>query len=1119
MKRIMKGAFASALLVLALAACGKGSANADKIIKNAKIFTADKNKPMATALVVKDGKFVYVGDEAGLSKYKGEVTDMGGRFIMPGIIDSHMHVTIPVGFEYAPMGERIEPDGKNDALRIMAKYIKENPGEERYRFLLEKKFLKEGEDFVKEELDAICPDAELQIQEGEGHSIWVNSKILQRHGITDETPDPIPGLSYYVRKDGHVTGNMYEGATEIPIILDSAMELTDEQVDAALQRWIDFSVEYGISAVFDAGLPGDMQFHEKVYKRLCELDKQGKLPVYIEGSLVVNSERDAEEGIRQLKRMQREYNTEHVKVRTMKVFMDGTQRIHTAAMVTPYADVHTTGSTAFSAEGIAALLKQFNEANLNLHLHTVGERASRTVLDGVEMAKKELGNKFHVKVTCAHLEIQDDADLDRFAKLGVTANFTPWWHSDDPTVSAVWLGEERSRKQFRCKTIWDSGALVTWSSDNIVFEDFTTWSPYLGMEIGMTRSSTEKTKIPEFARIPEVFPPENERMGIEEMLLGYTINGAKQLGIEAKKGSITVGKDADFLVFDKDLLMAEHEGFSYNKPAEVYFGGKIVKREFKDLVRFESYDNLNSEIKGNYDKTHAVKCVNGTFVGTEEHGVASWLGIPYAKPPVGKRRFKAPEYVDKSNRVFEAKYYGKGAYGSLGYGDTVQKLESEDCLYLNIWVNEDDKTKKKPVMVWIHGGAYVVGSGSEASYSGANLVQAHSDIIMVNINYRLNMYGFMDFSSVPGGENFKTAPCNGLLDQAMALRWVHENIAAFGGDPDNVTIFGQSAGGGSVSFLPVMKEANQYFQKVIAQSGSASLAFPVDCESAQGKTRALLEYTGCKTMDEIMALSETELQKAYVEAVGQFTSCPYYGTEVLPEAPIEMYKKGYAKNISIMAGSTADEARLFMGEGVDLTLEEQKVFAQRAVGDAAKYLKEEDKKYYEEFRRVCRTQEPGLIETELINELMFRVPMLQQLDVQSAFNKTFCYYWSYPGSNADVGAAHSVELIFVFNLRGIGDKSAFNGTNTPDEIFTTIQQMWTNFARYGNPSTDKVEWKAYSADNPNVMVIAGADDWRNEKGLLAAQYKAVLPLVNYYQFIDKYFTPNYLLGIIAERKQ
>ena len=550
---------------------------ADMIIKNAKIFTSDKSTPQATALVVKDGKFVYVGDEAGLAEYEGEVTDMGGKFIMSGIIDSHMHITIPVGYEYAPMGERIEPNGKVEALEIMAKYIKDNPGEERYRFLLDKKFLKEGEDFVKEDLDAICPDAELQIQEAEGHSIWVNSKILQKHGITDDTPDPIPELAYYVRKDGHVTGNMYEGATEIPIILDSSMELTDEQVDAALQRWIDFSVKAGVCCVFDAGLPGHMAFHEKIYKRLCELDKQGKLPIYVDGSLVVNSERDTEEGLKDLKRLQREYNTEHVKVHTMKIFMDGTQRIHTAAMVTPYVDINTIGpSTAFSVEGMVALLKGLNEANLDVHLHTVGERASRTVLDGVEMAKKELGDNFHVKVTCAHLEVQDDADLDRFAKLGVTANFTPWWHADDPTVSAVWLGEERSKKQFRCKTIWDSGALVTWSSDNITFEDFTTWNPYLGMEIGMTRKSTEKTLVPEYDRVAKVLPPEDERMGIEEMLLGYTINGAKQLGIEATKGSITVGKDADFLVFDKDLLTAEHEGFSHNQPTEVYFYGKRV---------------------------------------------------------------------------------------------------------------------------------------------------------------------------------------------------------------------------------------------------------------------------------------------------------------------------------------------------------------------------------------------------------------------------------------------------------------------------------------------------------------------------------------------------------------
>ena len=468
-----------------------------------------------------------------------------------------------------------------------------------------------------------------------------------------------------------------------------------------------------------------------------------------------------------------------------------------------------------------------------------------------------------------------------------------------------------------------------------------------------------------------------------------------------------------------------------------------TKREFKDLIIYEPYEHLNSEITGDYDEAHAVKCVNGTFVGTEENGVASWLGIPYAKPPVGERRFKAPEYVDASDRVFEAKYYGKSAYTTASYPDVIQKLASEDCLYLNIWANADDKTEKKPVMVWIHGG---------------------------------NMYGFMDFSSVPGGEAFESASCNGLLDQAMALRWVHENIAAFGGDPDNVTVFGQSAGGGSVSILSVMKEANQYFQKIIAQSGSTCLSMPVGCETAQSRTNALLEYTGCKTMDDIMALSEEELHEAYVNAVSKFTNCPYYGNEVLPEAPIELYKKGYAKDISIMAGSTADEARLFMGEGPKLSLEEQKIFAQRRVGEALPCLKEEDKKYYEEFQKVCRFQEPGLIETEFISEIMFRVPMLQQLDAQSAFNKTFSYYWSYPGSNADIGAAHSVELMFVFNLRGFGTSAVFNGTNISDEIFTAVQQMWTNFARCGDPSTDQIEWKAYSADDPNVLVIAGPGD-------------------------------------------
>ena len=553
---------------------------ADMIMKNAKIFTANKDNPLATALVVKDGKFVYVDDEAGLAAYEGEVADLGGKFIMPGIIDSHVHVTMGTGFEYTDMGPYVACDSKKGALDFMADYIASNPGRNRYRFLLERVFL-HGDDITKEDLDAICPDAEIVILEGEAHSVWVNSRTLARHGVTDDVVDPVPGLSYYVRKDGHVTGNVFEAAAEIPFLLDEALELTDEQIDAALLRWIDYSVKVGVVGVFDAGIPECNELHERIYTRLRELDRQGKLPVYIDGCYVITQPRQVPEALEELKRFERKFDTDHLKVHTLKIFNDGTLKIHTAAMVTPYEDNHEKGTAAFNKEQIADLLLRLNEAGLDLHLHTVGEGASRNVLDGVEMARKTLGDKYRVKVTCAHLEVQDDADLDRFAKLGVNANYTPWWHAGNMGGNPyetwrVLLGEKRALSMYRCKSVWNSGANVTWSCDDIHYGDFTNWSPYLGMEVGMTRWINESTRTSEISRTVAAYPPVSEQMSIEEMITGYTINGARQLGIEAAKGSIEVGKDADFLVFDNDLLTAEHAGFSCNKPKDVYFCGKKV---------------------------------------------------------------------------------------------------------------------------------------------------------------------------------------------------------------------------------------------------------------------------------------------------------------------------------------------------------------------------------------------------------------------------------------------------------------------------------------------------------------------------------------------------------------
>ena len=551
---------------------------ADYLIKNAKIFTADKDMPWATALAVKDGKFVYVGEDQGLSGYEGEVRDLQGRLILPALIDSHAHVTLGVGSEYLESGVIVECTNKKEAMDFMAEYIKDNPGVQRYPFELAQEFLN-GETITKEELDVICPESELLITEAESHSVWVNSIILKRHGITDETPDIVPGLSYYIRKDGHITGNAYESAAW-QFLFDYLRNLTEEQMETALMRWIADSVKYGVSCVFDAGFPENNDLHERIYACLRELDRQGRLPVYIDGCYVLTRPEKISEAVEETKRFRREFNTEHLKVHTLKIFMDGTLKIRTAALLTPYEGTEATGAAVFDKEGIAEILERLNEAGLDLHLHTVGEAASHIVLDGVELARKRLGKDFRVKVTCAHLEIQDDADIGRFAGLGVFANFTPWWHAGDMRTDPLivyreLLGEKRAHSMYRCKSLWDSGAVVTFSSDEIFFGDH--WNPYLGMEVGMTRWITEKTKAEEYVRTAAAFPPEGERMSLEEMILGYTINGAKQLGIEARKGSVEAGKDADFLVFDIDLFAAEQEGFSNLGPGEIWFSGEKLR--------------------------------------------------------------------------------------------------------------------------------------------------------------------------------------------------------------------------------------------------------------------------------------------------------------------------------------------------------------------------------------------------------------------------------------------------------------------------------------------------------------------------------------------------------------
>ena len=199
----------------------------------------------------------------------------------------------------------------------------------------------------------------------------------------------------------------------------------------------------------------------------------------------------------------------------------------------------------------------------------------------------------------------------------------------------------------------------------------------------------------------------------------------------------------------------------------------------------------------------AVKCNNGTFVGKETDELIIWKGIPYATQPVGKLRWQKALPAADDDGVYDATRPGHVPIGPAN--DTGGTAEfGEDCLVLNIYSNTRCTDSRKPVMVWIHGGGFCAESQASPLYDLTGISKQSPDILFVSIDYRLGFLGFMNFERVPGGENFKEAGNLGLLDQLEALRWVQKNIAGFGGDPDNVTIFGESAGSASVTFLPLI---------------------------------------------------------------------------------------------------------------------------------------------------------------------------------------------------------------------------------------------------------------------------------------------------------------------------
>ena len=234
----------------------------------------------------------------------------------------------------------------------------------------------------------------------------------------------------------------------------------------------------------------------------------------------------------------------------------------------------------------------------------------------------------------------------------------------------------------------------------------------------------------------------------------------------------------------------------------------------------EEVNRQNQPIHGEYDIECAVKTRTGVYVG-EKKKITSYLGIPYAKPPVGERRWKAPEPLNASEAIFEAKHFGASAIQVDHKGSILKRhRQSEDCLTLNIWVDAQNAEVKKPVLVLFHNGDFTYGGSVDPLLYGDKFVENHPDIVFVSFNYRLGIFGFIDFSEVPGGEAYSDTLNLGLLDQIAALKWIKENIDAFGGDPNRITVLGFDAGAASILLLAAGGQAKGLFRKAFIFNGS-----------------------------------------------------------------------------------------------------------------------------------------------------------------------------------------------------------------------------------------------------------------------------------------------------------
>ncbi|MFD4474865.1 carboxylesterase/lipase family protein [Streptomyces sp. NPDC058471] len=470
-----------------------------------------------------------------------------------------------------------------------------------------------------------------------------------------------------------------------------------------------------------------------------------------------------------------------------------------------------------------------------------------------------------------------------------------------------------------------------------------------------------------------------------------------------------------------------------------------------------------------------VRVAGGAVRGLREAGVAVFRGIPFAEPPVGGLRFAAPRPVRGWDGVRTAESFGPPPPqgGHFGMDALAREVVGDDWLTVNVWSPEPGPGAGLPVMVWIQGGAYTIGMSGLPEYDGGRLAR-EGGVVVVTFNYRVGLEGFGQFEGAPANR--------GLLDQVAALEWVRDNVRAFGGDPDRVTVFGQSAGGGSVAALLAMPRAAGLFRRAVAQSVQGTFFSP---ELAADIATACAAELGLRpTVEELSAVDPARLSAAG-DAVGakmeqwadrwgpvahrSITFSPVVEGDALPVTPWQALAEGSGRGIELLVGHTRDEQRLLTAlDGLlGQVTPEQAETALRVFGpggpggDGAR-------RYREGFPAAGPDELHELVQSDWV----FRMPSLHLAQAQSGAGGRAHVYeltWPAPGMGGVLGACHGLDVPLVFGNLDRGQPAALIGEGPPAEAAELSDRMraaWTGFATNGDPG-----WPAYDAERRLVRLF------------------------------------------------